>query len=143
MIEASNLVKRFGNVVAVDDISFSIDRGEIVGFLGPNGAGKTTTMRILTCFLRATSGTAKVAGHDVVDQSIEVRKRIGYLPENAPLYMDMQVADYLKFIARARGLSSKDYKERLQRVIASCGVSPVLKKNISELSKGFKQRVCR
>jgi ABC-2 type transport system ATP-binding protein len=141
MIEVRNLIKTFGPVKAVDDISFDIERGEIVGFLGPNGAGKTTTMRILTCFLTATSGSAKIAGHDVAAESIEVRKKIGYLPENAPLYLDMRVDDYLKFIARARGIPSKEYKNRLDRVMGACGVSRVMKMNIAELSKGYKQRV--
>ena len=141
MIEVSNLVKKFGYVTAVNDISFNVEKGEIIGFLGPNGAGKTTTMRVLTCFLKATSGKVTIAGHDVIDESIAVRKKIGYLPESAPLYMDMRVDDYLKFIARARGVSKSEFQGRFESIINSCGVLPVLKKNISELSKGFKQRV--
>ena len=141
MIQVSNLVKKFGYVTAVDDISFNVEKGEILGFLGPNGAGKTTTMRVLTCFLKATSGKVTIAGHDVLNESIAVRQKIGYLPESAPLYMDMRVDDYLKFIARARGVSKGEYTQRLDNIISSCGVASVIKKNISELSKGFKQRV--
>ena len=141
MIEVTNLTKRFGMTVAVDDISFNVDRGEILGFLGPNGAGKTTTMRMLTCFLVANSGTAKICGHSVTAKSVEVRKLIGYLPENAPLYTDMRVVDYLKFIARARGISKQKFAESLDRVTHWCGLKEVIKSNIGQLSKGYNQRV--
>ncbi len=141
MIEVTNLTKRFGMTVAVDDISFTVNRGEILGFLGPNGAGKTTTMRILTCFLVANSGTVKVGDHDVMEEPVQVRELIGYLPESAPLYTDMQVDDYLEFIARARGIPKKEFPKSLDRVVHWCGLKEVLKSNIGELSKGYNQRV--
>jgi len=141
MIEVTNLTKRFGMTVAVDDISFNVNRGEILGFLGPNGAGKTTTMRILTCFLVANSGTVKIGGYDVVEKPVQVRRLIGYLPENSPLYTDMRVEDYLKFIARTRGIPKKEFEQRLDRVVRWCGLREIMKTNIGELSKGFNQRV--
>lgn len=141
MIEVTNLTKRFGMTVAVDDISFNVDRGEILGFLGPNGAGKSTTMRILTCFLVANSGKVRIAGHDVVAHPVQVRKLIGYLPESAPLYTEMRVNDYLKFIARSRGISKQKFGESLERVAHWCGLREVLRTNIGQLSKGFNQRV--
>ena len=108
MIEVDHLTKRYGAFTAVDDISFQVGKGEIVGFLGPNGAGKTTTMRVLTCFLPATEGTARIAGHDIFDNPLEVKKRIGYLPELPPLYRDMRVRTYLEFIAKIKGVAPKE-----------------------------------
>ena len=141
MIEVTNLTKRFGMTVAVDDISFSVNRGQIVGFLGPNGAGKTTTMRVLTGFLMANSGVVNIGDYDVAADPVKVRKMIGYLPENAPLYSEMRVQDYLKFIAEARGIPGKKFPKSLERVVHWCGLREVLKTNIGELSKGYNQRV--
>ena len=141
MIEVSNLTKRYGNHAAIGDLSFSVGRGEVVGLLGPNGAGKTTTMRILTCFMPATSGSARVAGFDVFTQSREVRRRIGYMPENNPLHEDMRVREYLKFRARIKGLGAKKSRERVDRVMEQCGLVDVQKRIIGQLSKGYRQRV--
>jgi ABC-2 type transport system ATP-binding protein len=141
MISVKDLSKTFGNTAAVNSISFEVDRGEVLGFLGPNGAGKTTTMRILTCYLSPDDGTATVAGFDVMEDSIEVRRRVGYLPESAPLYQDMDVVSYLKFVADIRGIPRDLTSERIRRMIATCGLSKVLGRNIGELSKGYKQRV--
>jgi len=141
MIEAENLTKRFGATLAVDTISFTVNKGEIVGLLGPNGAGKTTTMRILTCYLAADSGTATIAGKNVFTQSLEVRRSIGYLPENNPLYTEMGVVDYLKFIAQIRHIPRKKIKPQVKKMVEVCGLEPVLNKKIDELSKGFRQRV--
>ena len=141
MIEVSNLTKRYGNHAAIGDLSFTVGRGEVVGLLGPNGAGKTTTMRILTCFMPATSGSARVAGFDVFTQSREVRRRIGYMPENNPLHEDMRVREYLKFRARIKGLSVKNSRERVDRVMEQCGLVDVQKRIIGHLSKGYRQRV--
>jgi len=141
LIEVENLTKVFGNVRAVDQISFSVNRGEILGFLGPNGAGKTTTMRILTGYLPATSGTARVAGFDVSEQSLEVRKRIGYLPENPPLYPEMTVEAYLDFVARIKGVRAS---ERSRQVAAALEMANLAEKRgelIHRLSRGYKQRV--
>ena len=141
MIEVKNLTKRYGATVAVNDVSFDAKAGEVLGFLGPNGAGKTTTMRILTCYLSADAGTAKVAGYDVFEESIEVRKQIGYLPESAPLYTDMGVLDYLNFIAQIRNIPKSQRKERIREVIDICGLEKVIQKDIGELSKGYRQRL--
>ena len=141
MIEAKNLTKRFGDTLAVDAISFTVNKGGIVGLLGPNGAGKTTTMRILTCYLAADSGTATIAGKNVFTQSLEVRRCIGYLPENNPLYTEMGVVDYLGFIAQIRHIPRKKIKPQTKEMIEICGLEPVLNKKIDELSKGFRQRV--
>ena len=141
MIEVRNLTKRYGATVAVNDVSFDAKAGEVLGFLGPNGAGKTTTMRILTCYLSADAGTAKVAGYDVFEESIEVRKRIGYLPESAPLYTDMGVIDYLKFIAQIRNIPKSQRKERIREAIDMCGLEKVIQKDVGELSKGYRQRL--
>jgi ABC-2 type transport system ATP-binding protein len=141
MIQASNLSKRFGEVRALDKVSFEVERGEVVGFLGPNGAGKSTTMRILTCFLAPTSGTAKVRGIDVFDDPLEVRRNIGYLPQRAPLYMDMGVRDYLRFVAEIRGLDAKRFAQNLASIIEVCGLAQVLHKDIGTLSHGYRQRV--
>jgi ABC-2 type transport system ATP-binding protein len=141
MIEVANLSKRYGELTAVDDVSFTASPGEIVGFLGPNGAGKTTTMRVITGFLPATSGTVRVAGFDVFEQSTEVRRRIGYLPENPPLYNDMTVAAYLRFVARLKGLGRADTRDAVERVLETCGLAGVRDRLLAHLSKGFRQRV--
>src|SRR3984957_4792642 len=141
MIEVSNLTKRYAGTTAVSDISFTVGRGEIVGLLGSNGAGKSTTMRILSCFMPATSGTVRVAGFDVFSQADEVRRRIGYMPENNPLHPDMRVREYLKFRARLKGLSRKESRERVDTVTEQCGLTDVSRKIIGQLSKGYRQRV--
>jgi ABC-2 type transport system ATP-binding protein len=141
MIEVSDLTKRYAGHTAVSKISFTVGRGEIVGLLGSNGAGKSTTMRILSCFLPATSGTARVAGFDVFTQADEVRRRIGYMPENNPLYPEMRVREYLKFRARLKGLGRKKSRERVDVVTEQCGLTDVTRKIIGTLSKGYRQRV--
>jgi ABC-2 type transport system ATP-binding protein len=141
MIEVANLTKRYAGRTAVSNISFTVGRGEIVGLLGPNGAGKSTTMRILSCFLPATSGTVRVAGLDVFRQSEEVRRRIGYMPENNPLHPDMRVREYLKFRARLKGLGRRQSRERVDTVLAQCSLTDVSHRIIGHLSKGFRQRV--
>jgi ABC-2 type transport system ATP-binding protein len=141
MIEVSNLTKRYAGRTAVADISFTVARGEIVGLLGPNGAGKSTTMRILSCFMPATSGTARVAGFDVFHQSDEVRRRIGFMPENNPLYPEMRVREYLKFRARLKGLGWKRSRQRVDTVMEQCGLTDVRRRIIGQLSKGYRQRV--
>src|SRR6202158_5529619 len=142
MITVEGLTKRYANHVAVDNISFSVDKGQIVGFLGPNGAGKTTTMRVLTCFLPPTAGTAKVAGFDVLEQPLEVKKRIGYLPETPPLYPDMEVGEYLIFVGKLKGLTTADVPKRVDEVCDRCAITDVKSKLIGKLSKGYRQRVC-
>lgn len=141
MIHADNLSKMFGSLVALDRISFDVRRGEVVGFLGPNGAGKSTTMRILTSFISATAGTAKVHGFDVFEQPLEVRRRIGYLPQRAPLYAGMTVWSYLEFCASVRGIDKHDFKNRLKKTMEVCGIAQVLGKDIRTLSHGYRQRV--
>src|SRR5271156_2158917 len=141
MIEVSNLTKRYAGRTAVSDISFSVARGEIVGLLGPNGAGKSTTMRILSCFMPATSGAARVAGFDVFHQSEEVRRRIAFMPENNPLYPEMRVREYLKFRARLKGLGWRRSRERVATVMEQCGLTDVSRRIIGQLSKGYRQRV--
>lgn len=141
MIQVENLSKRYARHAAVKNISFSVDKGDIVGFLGPNGAGKTTTMRILTCFLPPTEGKARVAGFDVFEQPFEVKKRIGYLPEAPPLYPEMSVEDYLTFVARLKNVPNSDIKARTQQVMERCAVADAKSKLISKLSKGYRQRV--
>jgi ABC-2 type transport system ATP-binding protein len=141
MIQVTGLSKKYANYVAVDNISFSVDKGDIVGFLGPNGAGKTTTMRVLTCFMPPTAGRATVAGFDVFDQPMEVKKRIGYLPEAPPLYPEMSVADYLTFVARLKGIPNAEISDRVQQTMKKCSVLDVSGKLISKLSKGYRQRV--
>src|SRR5579872_5411233 len=141
MITVEGLTKRYANHVAVDNISFSVERGQIVGFLGPNGAGKTTTMRVLTCFLPPTAGTAKIAGFDVLEQPLEVKKRIGYLPETPPLYPDMEVGEYLSFVGKLKGLVSGDVAKRVSEVCDRCAITAVKSKIIGKLSKGYRQRV--
>jgi ABC-2 type transport system ATP-binding protein len=141
MIEVANLSKRYGELAAVRNVSFSAPTGQILGFLGPNGAGKTTTMRIITGFLPASSGTVRVEGFDVFEQSAEVRRRIGYLPENPPLYNDMGVAPYLRFVARLKGMARGDIPGALARVLETCGLTGVRDRVLGHLSKGFRQRV--
>jgi len=141
MIEINNLTKKFGSNVVLDDISFSVKKGEILGFLGPNGAGKTTTMKIITSFWTPTKGTVKVDGVDVMVDSMATRGKIGYLPETVPLYDDMRVYEYLKFVAEIRGIDKDKIKERIASVVGSCGLKQVIRKPIEELSKGFRQRV--
>ena len=141
MIEVSNLTKRYAGRAAISDISFAVARGEIVGLLGPNGAGKSTTMRILACFLPATSGTARVAGFDVFRESDEVRRRIGFMPENNPLHPEMRVREYLKFRARLKGLGWHKSRERVATVMEQCGLKDVGRRVIGQLSKGYRQRV--
>jgi len=141
MIKVRNLTKRYGATVAVNNISFDAGAGEVLGLLGPNGAGKTTTMRILTCYMPADEGTATVADFDIHEQSVEVRKRIGYLPESAPLYTDMGVVDYLNFVAEVRGIPKDKRSNRVREMMGTCGLERVVKKNIGELSRGYRQRV--
>ncbi|UCG51258.1 MAG: ATP-binding cassette domain-containing protein [Candidatus Latescibacterota bacterium] len=141
MIEVQNLTKYYGKQIGILDVSFKADKGEILGFLGPNGAGKTTAMRILTCYLPPTSGAARVAGFDVLADSREVRSRIGYLPENVPLYLDLTVSDYLEFVGKLKGMSKKRRRERIDDVMEECGVSHVRDRTIGKLSKGYRQRV--
>lgn len=141
MIEVVNLTKRFPRHEAVRGISFSVAKGEIVGFLGPNGAGKTTTLRMLTGYLPPSSGSAKVAGHDIFRESIEARRRIGYMPENVPLYDDLRVREYLRYRAELKGLSGRAARNRVSEVIETCGLEPMKKKMIRVLSKGYRQRV--
>ena len=141
MIEVESLTKRYGRATAVDGISFRVEKGEILGFLGPNGAGKTTTMRILTCYLPPTGGTARVGGYDVFSQPMEVRRRVGYLPETPPLYPDMEVGEYLTFCAKIKGVAPKERKPRVGDAIEKCRVGDVRSTLIGKLSKGYRQRV--
>ncbi len=141
MIDARSLTKHYGSVVALKDASFQVKRGEVVGFLGPNGAGKTTTMKILTCFIAPSEGTASVAGADIFEDSIAVRDAIGYLPESTPLYTEMLVFEYLQFVGRMRGLSGAGLDARLRVVVDETSLGDVIGKAIGELSKGFRQRV--
>src|SRR6201997_3379160 len=141
MISVNDLSKRYARNLAVDRISFEVQKGEIVGFLGPNGAGKTTTMRMLTCFLPPTSGTATLAGFDVLEQPLEVKKRIGYLPETPPLYPEMETWEYLEFVGRLKGLSGSDLQKRADYVSERCAIADVKKKLLGKLSKGYRQRV--
>ncbi|GJQ60548.1 MAG: ATP-binding cassette domain-containing protein [Candidatus Scalindua sp. AMX11] len=141
MISVRNLTKRYVNKAAVDNISFDVEDGDIVGLLGPNGAGKTTTMRILTCFMPATEGTATVAGHDVFNDSLSVRQKTGYLPENVPLYLDMRVKEYLYFRARLKKIPRRDRKQKMGECLELCGITDVQNQIIGTLSKGYKQRV--
>ena len=141
MIEVEHLIKSYGQARAVNDISFKVEKGEILGFLGPNGAGKTTTMRILTGYLPATGGTARIAGFDVFEQSMEVRKRIGYLPETPPLYTDMTVEEYLSFVARIKGVGTADIPKRVEESMRMTNVLDRRKDLIKKLSRGYRQRV--
>jgi gliding motility-associated transport system ATP-binding protein len=141
VIEVQHLTKRYGPVTAVDDVSFRVERGEILGFLGPNGAGKTTTMRILTGYMPATEGKAIVAGFDVFDQPIEAKRRTGYLPETPPLYPDMSVLEYLQFVAKVKGVPSGERRERIQAVMRRTRIDDMANRLCAKLSKGYKQRV--
>ena len=141
MIKVEGLTKRYARTVAVDNISFEVEKGQIVGFLGPNGAGKTTTMRVLTCFLPPTAGTASVAGFDVQEHPIEVKRRIGYLPESPPVYPEMEVTEYLEFTGKLKGIPSADIKKRVDEVLGRCAIGDVRDKLIGKLSKGYRQRV--
>src|SRR6266849_9063854 len=141
MITVKGLTKRYARTVAVDNISFEVQKGQIVGFLGPNGAGKTTTMRILTCFLPPSAGTANVAGFDVLEQPMEVKKRIGYLPESPPLYPEMEVREYLTFVGKLKGMSGASLAKRVNEVADRCAIADVQSKLIAKLSKGYRQRV--
>jgi ABC-2 type transport system ATP-binding protein len=141
VIEVRNLSKAYGQYKAVNDISFGVSEGEIVGFLGPNGAGKTTTIRILTCFMPATSGSASVAGFDVLTQSMEVRRVVGYLPESVPLYPELRVREYLNFRGKLHGLSAADRRAALGRAVERCWLGDVIDRPIGHLSKGYRQRV--
>jgi len=141
MIKVEGLSKRYARNLAVDNISFEVGKGEIVGFLGPNGAGKTTTMRILTCFLPPSSGKASVAGFDTLEQPMEVKRRIGYLPETPPLYPEMAVREYLDFVGKLKGLPAKDLPRRVDEVMDRCAVADMKDRLIGKLSKGYRQRV--
>jgi ABC-2 type transport system ATP-binding protein len=141
MIYANGLTKRYGSFRALDDVSFEVRRGEVVGFLGPNGAGKSTTMRILTCFIAPSGGVAKVRGHDVFDDTLSVRASLGYLPQRAPLYLEMTVFEYLQFAAKMRNLHHDDFKRRARSVVEVCGLAQSLSKEIRHLSHGYRQRV--
>jgi ABC-2 type transport system ATP-binding protein len=141
MIEVQQLTKRYGPTLAVSDVSFEAKQGEILGFLGPNGAGKTTTMRILTGYLPPSEGTARVAGFDVVDEPLEVKKRVGYLPELPPVYTDMTVAEYLTFVAKIKGVARSNVRKRVEDISEKCAVANVKNRQIGKLSKGYRQRV--
>src|SRR5438552_6222976 len=141
MVEVKDLTKYYGEYAAIEGVSFSVNKGEILGFLGPNAAGKTTAMRIVTGFMPPTSGTASVAGYDVVDESLEARRRLGYLPENVPLYEDMTVRGYLTFYAKLRGVSSGKMRDRVEYVMEATRITDEAPTIIGKLSKGFRQRV--
>ncbi len=141
MIEVQNLTKRYRDRVAIDGLTFAVEEGEILGFLGPNGAGKTTTMRILSGFLPASEGSARVGGYDVFEQPMEVKRRIGYLPETPPLYLEMTVLGYLKFVGRLKGVPSHQLQTEVDRVAHLTGTTQVIDRVIQNLSKGFRQRV--
>ena len=141
MIKVEGLTKRYARHVAVDHISFEVEKGQIIGFLGPNGAGKTTTMRMLTCFMPPTDGTAQVAGFDVQQKPMEVKRRIGYLPESPPVYPEMEVHEYLNFVGRIKGVEKGGLKKRIDEVMEKCAITDVRTKEIGKLSKGYRQRV--
>src|SRR6516225_601584 len=141
MIKVSELTKRYARTTAVDHISFEVGKGQIVGFLGPNGAGKTTTMRMLTCFLPPTSGSATVGGFDVLENPLEVKRRVGYLPETPPLYPEMRTAEYLGFVGKLKGLRGAELANRVNFVLGRCAISDVKEKVLGQLSKGYRQRV--
>ncbi|MBQ6247510.1 MAG: ABC transporter ATP-binding protein [Kiritimatiellae bacterium] len=142
MLNVENLQKRFGKLEAVKGISFTVSKGEVLGFLGPNGAGKSTTMRMITGFLPPTAGTASICGHDIVKEPVEAKKCLGYLPEAAPSYRAMTVEDYLKFIAEIRGYHGADAREHVEAAIEKARLQPVVHKTIETLSKGYRQRAC-
>jgi ABC-2 type transport system ATP-binding protein len=141
MIDVQHLCKQYGVTRAVDDITFHVNKGEILGFLGPNGAGKTTTMRMLTCFIPPSGGTAAVAGYNIYDQSLQVRKSIGYLPENVPLYMEMRVSEFLDYRARLKGVPRRLVSKKARDVMEKCWIEDVRNRVIGQLSKGYRQRV--
>src|SRR5579883_3102070 len=141
MIAVQGLTKRYAHTTAIDNITFSVSKGQVVGFLGPNGAGKTTTMRILTCFLPPTAGTANVAGFDVLKNPMEVKRRIGYLPETPPIYPEMETAEYLRFAGKLKGLSGAELEKRVDFVCGRCFIGDVRSKLLGKLSKGYRQRV--
>ena len=141
MIEVQNITKRYGDFTAIDRVTFTVDKGEVLAFLGPNGAGKTTTMRILTCFMPATEGVARVAGFDCFDQPIEVKRRIGYLPEHPPLYQELTVTEYLTFVGRIKGMGAEDLRSGLDRVTERLALGDVRHRLIANLSRGYQQRV--
>jgi len=141
MIDVQHLTKRYGEISAIEDVTFSVAKGEILGFLGPNGAGKTTTMRILTCFMPASSGTATVAGYDVFEDPIEVKRRIGYLPETPPLYLEMTVSEFLRFVAKLKGIRGKSIRQALDAALQKCSLRDVANRLIGNLSRGYRQRV--
>ncbi|MGH7150401.1 MAG: ABC transporter ATP-binding protein, partial [Planctomycetota bacterium] len=141
MIRVQGLTKHYGPVVALEGVSFEIGRGEVVGFLGPNGAGKTTTMKILTGYLHADRGGAEVAGHSVFREPLAVKRQIGYLPESTPLYAEMRVDHYLDFVGSVRGIAAGDRRGALDRVVGACALEGVMKKQVGELSRGYRQRV--
>lgn len=141
MVYVHNLTKRYGSLVAVENLSFRLDRGDVLGFLGPNGAGKTTTMRIITGYMPPTKGTVHIEGVDIFDNPLQAKKMIGYLPENPPLYLDMTVAEYLDFVADIKQVKRKEKKSRIFYVLDKCGLSDVRKRIIGHLSKGYRQRV--
>ncbi len=141
MINVSHISKSYGSTRAVQDVSFEVKQGEVLGFLGPNGAGKSTTIRMLTCFIPADTGSARIAGYDVKTHSIEIRRQIGYLPENNPLYMDMGVLEYLYFAAGMRAIPPGKHKDAVRRVVERCGLGPMAARTIGELSKGYRQRL--
>jgi ABC-2 type transport system ATP-binding protein len=141
LISVENLTKRYAAKTAIDGVSFQVEKGEILGFLGPNGAGKTTTMRMITGYMPVSGGTIKVDGYDVADQPLEVRRRIGYLPENPPLYMDMKVLGYLQFVAKLKGVTSSALSDEVHRVMETVNITDVKDRVIAKLSKGYKQRV--
>jgi len=141
MIEATGLSKRYGDVVAVDDVSFRVERGEVVGFLGPNGAGKTTTMRMLTGFLPPTDGSARIAGHDIFEEPIQARRAVGYLPENPPLYPEMTVESFVDYVARLKDVPRSRRGEAVERALQRCALGDVARRVIGTLSKGYRQRV--
>ncbi|MBN1436286.1 MAG: ATP-binding cassette domain-containing protein [Sedimentisphaerales bacterium] len=141
MISVKNLTHHFGPIKAVDDISFDVEKGQVLGFIGPNGAGKSTTMKMLTCFLSPDSGTASICGHDIIRQPLQVRSSIGYLPENAPAYSEMTVNSFLNFICAARAIPRRQRKTALDRALQLCSLNPVKNQTIETLSKGYKRRV--
>jgi ABC-2 type transport system ATP-binding protein len=141
MIEVEGLTKLYGSKAAIDNLTFRVEKGEVVGFLGPNGAGKTTTMRVLSCFMPPTAGTARVAGYDIRSQALEVRRRIGYLPEHVPLYTDLTVTQYLNFVADAKGVPRQARRQRVEETIERCLLQDARRRIIGKLSKGFRQRV--
>jgi ABC-2 type transport system ATP-binding protein len=141
MIEVQQITKRYGNLTAIERVTFRVEKGEVLAFLGPNGAGKTTTMRILTCFMPPTEGTARIAGFDCIDQAIEVKRQIGYLPETPPVYQELTVGEYLTFVGRLRGMSGKALTTGIERAIERVSIGTVRQRLIANLSRGYRQRV--